>query len=412
MNVETPLPERPLRVFLCHSSGDKTAVRSLYRKLETEGFDPWLDEEDLIPGEEWQKVIPKAVRRSDVVLVCLSAQSIMKSGYVQKEISYALDVAEEQPEGTIFIIPLRLELCEVPDRLSRWHWVDLYSEDGYEKLTRALRRRLETLKEDSAPTPEEQPESKTVPAVIESDDEPQATPDSEPTNSLSEEQPQSKPVSQSPPAPAEPQTTQESEPVASSTIATGTQTTAGEKRRWYKIHPGIRAVIIVVAAAALITASYQLFYKQVPVPPAFFQYTGRVVNADTREPVRNAKVTIEETANSLQTQKTDAEGIFRLTLPTSTNSAHLWVQAEKYHDFNIHMAFPGTDLEEVRLVPLDPETTPSPEPTDSPAVSNINKNPTRVVVKSPPQPSRNRNASSDLEQRRRKALDALNSNGN
>lgn len=132
---------RSLKVFLCHSSADKPAVRDLFHKLLKEGINPWLDEEDLLPGHEWQQEIPKAVRTSDVVIVCLSKSSISKAGYVQKEIRYALDVADEQPEGTIFIIPVKLEQCEVPERLKRWQWVNLFEERGYERLMTALQTR-------------------------------------------------------------------------------------------------------------------------------------------------------------------------------------------------------------------------------------------------------------------------------
>jgi len=134
----------PLRIFLCHSSGDKTRVRALYQRLSSEGFDPWLDEEKLLPGQEWKLEIPKAVRASHIVLICLSSNAINKAGYVQKEIKYALDVAEEQPEGTIFLIPLKLEECDVPERLGRWHWVNYYEENGYERLMSSLRMRAET----------------------------------------------------------------------------------------------------------------------------------------------------------------------------------------------------------------------------------------------------------------------------
>ena len=130
-----------LRVFLCHSSGDKPAVRSLYKKLGQDNFRPWLDEEDLIPGQDWAVEIARAVRASDIVVVCLSRSSITKEGFVQKEIRQALDVADEKPEGAIFIIPLRLEDCEVPERLRRWHWVNLFDSNGYDKLFLALRRR-------------------------------------------------------------------------------------------------------------------------------------------------------------------------------------------------------------------------------------------------------------------------------
>jgi len=141
----------PLRIFLCHSSGDKPEVRNLYKRLSSDGFDPWLDEEDLLPGQEWKVEIPKAVKTSDVVIVCLSHKAINKSGYVQREIKFALDKAEEQPEGTIFLIPLKLEECDVPERLQRWQWVNLFEEKGYERLMGSLRFRAETITSGSDP---------------------------------------------------------------------------------------------------------------------------------------------------------------------------------------------------------------------------------------------------------------------
>jgi hypothetical protein len=131
---------RRLRVFLCHSTKDKPAVRDLCSKLRSE-FEPWLDEEALVGGQDWQLEISQAVREADVVLVCLSSESVMTAGFVQKEIKYALDVADEQPEGAIFIIPLRLDQGAVPLRLSRWHWVDYFDSNGHNQLLRALRRR-------------------------------------------------------------------------------------------------------------------------------------------------------------------------------------------------------------------------------------------------------------------------------
>ena len=136
---------RRLRVFLCHSSGDKPAVRDLCHRLRADGVDPWLDEEKLLPGQDWREEIPEAVRTCDVVVVCLSHQSVSKEGYLQREIRDALYVAEEKPEGTIFIIPARLEEVDVPKRLSRWHWANLFQEGGYQQLMKALKVRAKTI---------------------------------------------------------------------------------------------------------------------------------------------------------------------------------------------------------------------------------------------------------------------------
>lgn len=144
-HVSFPKSSRPLRVFLCHSSNDKPLVRELYSRLSAEHIDTWLDEEKLLPGQDWKHEITKAVRSADVVIVCLSRGSIGKAGYIQKEIKDALDVADEQPEDTIFLIPLKLEECEVPERLGRWQWVNYFDNNGYLRLMNALRVRARTL---------------------------------------------------------------------------------------------------------------------------------------------------------------------------------------------------------------------------------------------------------------------------
>lgn len=130
--------QRRLLVFLCHASNDKPTVRELYRRFVAEGFQPWFDEEDLLPGEDWRSVIRKQIRASDAVVVCLSPRSTTKAGYIQTEIAFALDVLAEQPEGSIFLIPLLLEHCEIPDRLAHLHVAHLPLDDGFARVCRSL----------------------------------------------------------------------------------------------------------------------------------------------------------------------------------------------------------------------------------------------------------------------------------
>jgi hypothetical protein len=135
-----PPPEDALRIFLCHGKEDKEHARSLYRRLREAAYDPWLDEENLAPGVEWEPAIRAAVRGSDVVLVCLSRQSSSKVGFVQKEIRLALDAADERPEGLTYLIPIKLEDCDLPSRLQRWQAVDFYKAEGPHRLMDALKR--------------------------------------------------------------------------------------------------------------------------------------------------------------------------------------------------------------------------------------------------------------------------------
>lgn len=143
---ETPLPIPT--VFLCHASDDKQAVRDLYRCLAESGVKPWLDEVDILPGQDWDLEITRAVKRTDIVVVLLSRKSITKKGYLQKEIRMALDTASRQPEGTIFLIPARIEECDVPDSLGRWQYVDIFQPQGLEKLLQSIKSCPQASKHD------------------------------------------------------------------------------------------------------------------------------------------------------------------------------------------------------------------------------------------------------------------------
>ncbi|MEK6754367.1 MAG: TIR domain-containing protein [Chloroflexota bacterium] len=140
-----------LRVFLSHASSDKPIVRDLYQRLALENWiDPWLDEEKLLPGQEWDMEIRKAVESAHAVIICLSSKSVSKEGYIQKELQISLEAALERPEGKVFILPLRLDDCEVPRRIQLWQYADYFPkerrEKTYMKLLQSLRIRQESLK--------------------------------------------------------------------------------------------------------------------------------------------------------------------------------------------------------------------------------------------------------------------------
>ena len=134
-----------LIIFLCHSSSNKEYVRELYRKLSLEGYDVWLDEEKILPGKIWEPEIVRALRESHVVIVCLSNNSITKTGFVQKEIAIALDLLQQQPEGSIYLIPAKIEDCKTPERLSRLQFVRIDEDNGYRRLLASLQQRAQEL---------------------------------------------------------------------------------------------------------------------------------------------------------------------------------------------------------------------------------------------------------------------------
>jgi hypothetical protein len=155
MPQENHEPDEPAKdkliPFLAYSKLNKTAVREFALKLKAEGWiDPWFDEEDILPGQVWQYSVVTSVRKSHAVIIFLSKVAVASEGFFQKEIKLALDTAAEKPDGTIFIIPIRLNDCEVPEMLKKYQYIDYFGgmeqkERVYTSLITALRMRAENL---------------------------------------------------------------------------------------------------------------------------------------------------------------------------------------------------------------------------------------------------------------------------
>jgi len=130
--------ERKPKVFISYLRSDRSRVRELYSELCTAGFEPWFDEMNVLPGEDWYRVLSRAISESDFVLICLSKESVNAKGFVQRELRFALEIALERPSD-IFIIPVKLEECEVPRSLWSYQSVELYEEYGLYRLISSIR---------------------------------------------------------------------------------------------------------------------------------------------------------------------------------------------------------------------------------------------------------------------------------
>lgn len=129
----------PLQIFLSAARQDVDRVLPIAHALSTAGFRPWLDVQNLLPGQIWETEIERAIEESDVVLVFLSRNSVTKQGFVQKEVRMALDRMKLLPPDAVFVIPVMLDMVEPPQGLRELQWVDVSSTGGIEYLIQALR---------------------------------------------------------------------------------------------------------------------------------------------------------------------------------------------------------------------------------------------------------------------------------
>ena len=126
------------KVFISYSKKNYSVVKELYDFLKKNGCELWLDSEDLLPGQDWELEIRNAIRSSKAALICLSKEMMTQRGYVHKEWRIALDVLNEMPEGQVYLIPVRLDDCDIPPSLQKLQWVDWFNQSDRGKLLRTL----------------------------------------------------------------------------------------------------------------------------------------------------------------------------------------------------------------------------------------------------------------------------------
>lgn len=130
------------RVFISYAREDIDYARRMFNELKRESYEPWLDCECLLPGQRWEAEIEQAIRGSRYFIALISSRSSVKRGYVQREISRALDLLEQFPENDVFLIPARLDECEPAHSALRGvQWVDLFPnwESGVNRIIRAFK---------------------------------------------------------------------------------------------------------------------------------------------------------------------------------------------------------------------------------------------------------------------------------
>lgn len=126
------------KVFISYARENFESANKLYQDLKfVPDLEPWLDKECILPGMRWEPEIWKAVRESNYFIALLSKSSSSRRGYAHSELRRALEMARQFPDDQIFLIPVRLDECEMPvDELWGINYVDFFPnwDSGYRKV--------------------------------------------------------------------------------------------------------------------------------------------------------------------------------------------------------------------------------------------------------------------------------------
>ena len=130
------------KLFLSYARANAREAQRLYRDLRrSTRHEIWFDRLSLLPGVRWEPAIRKAIRESRYFLALLSSSSVSERGYRHSELRQALEVLAEYPADQIYLIPIRLDDCRMPDTvLDSLNRVDLFPKwgEGVRSIVRAV----------------------------------------------------------------------------------------------------------------------------------------------------------------------------------------------------------------------------------------------------------------------------------
>lgn len=115
---------KPIQFYSCfisHSSKDKPFARRLYDALQGQGIRCWLDEHQLLPGDDLYEQIDQGIRLWDKILLCCSQHSLT-SWWVDDEVTRAFEKEQQlmrkRGKKVLALIPLNLDGYMFSDE---WH---------------------------------------------------------------------------------------------------------------------------------------------------------------------------------------------------------------------------------------------------------------------------------------------------
>lgn len=120
-----------MAAFFSYSHADSDFALRLTRDLKAAGIEVWLDQ-DISPGDRWDKTVQDALTKCEHLLVILSPDSV-NSANVLDEVAFGLDTKKT-------VVPVLYRECEIPFRLRRVQWIDFRSDyaHGLEKMLTRL----------------------------------------------------------------------------------------------------------------------------------------------------------------------------------------------------------------------------------------------------------------------------------
>jgi len=350
---DTSKPPQPIEIFYSYSHKDEDLRNELEKHLSVlkrNGVIAGWHDRKIVPGAEWGGEIDKHLEMSNIILLLVSSDFIASDYCYENEMKRAM---ERHAQRTARVIPVILRKCDWRDApfgklqalpkngkpIKTWNDID----DAFADVVAGLKRTIAEIAGGPLAGLSSAPGSPTTDPTLVSHAPYSGMEDTAEIERLQE--------NLETPVQTQPANTQEKAKKSADDPAV--QVPGITSRRT------LIGVIItaVLAAVAAISAAGINKCANAPQPGHFSQtFIGRIINKNTEEKIRSAKVSLEGEGVPLVAYS-DSEGVFSFPINDPNKEIRLRIEADQYENFDLRVTpAKNQGIQDVRLTPKTDKT--------------------------------------------------------
>lgn len=128
---------RAKKIFIIYSNMDRELAKRVSDILIDNGYHPWLDVEEILPGQSWKETSARALEESEAAVVVLS-EHLAASSHAMNELETAMRMLRSKRSDIAPIIPISAGAAPSIEKLHDIQWADIDAPGGEELLLRGL----------------------------------------------------------------------------------------------------------------------------------------------------------------------------------------------------------------------------------------------------------------------------------
>jgi len=141
-----------VKIFLGYPSEHEKTAWEVYNFLKSKGDEVWFDKASLVAGTDWDQERSEGQRQAELAVHLCSEAILERAGVVNREIRQTLRLVEDQPLGSLYVIPIRLEPIKLPVELTRFQYFD-FGNGWQHRLSDGVEKRRAQLAAEATESP-------------------------------------------------------------------------------------------------------------------------------------------------------------------------------------------------------------------------------------------------------------------